>query len=114
MTRGMVITRRVTATRCAAAPLRPPGVSLLVPDDDIAAECTLSPASQHGDPADRFLIAAAHERRRAPDAGRAHRRVRQGRACLRAAALSGGDEMSGAVMAHLSCPDERAPGPDQN
>lgn len=39
--------------------LRPAGVSLIPLDDDIAAESTLLPANPHGDPADRFLIAAA-------------------------------------------------------
>jgi PIN domain nuclease of toxin-antitoxin system len=39
--------------------LAPPGISLLPLDADSAAESTLLPGEVHGDPADRFLIAAA-------------------------------------------------------
>jgi PIN domain nuclease of toxin-antitoxin system len=39
--------------------LAPAGISLLPLDGDIAAESTLLPGEPHGDPADRFLIAAA-------------------------------------------------------
>lgn len=39
--------------------LAPPGISLLPLDADSAAESTLLPGAVHGDPADRFLIAAA-------------------------------------------------------
>jgi PIN domain nuclease of toxin-antitoxin system len=39
--------------------LAPAGISLLPLDADIAAESTLLPGEPHGDPADRFLIAAA-------------------------------------------------------
>jgi PIN domain nuclease of toxin-antitoxin system len=39
--------------------LAPPGISLVPLDADIAAESTLLPGEPHGDPADRFLIAAA-------------------------------------------------------
>jgi PIN domain nuclease of toxin-antitoxin system len=39
--------------------LSPPGLSLVALDADIAAESTLLPGEPHGDPADRFLIAAA-------------------------------------------------------
>jgi len=50
-----------------AAPLRdwvsnalaPAGISLLPLDEEIASESTLLPGEPHGDPADRFLIAAA-------------------------------------------------------
>jgi PIN domain nuclease of toxin-antitoxin system len=39
--------------------LTPAGISLLHLDADTAAESTLLPGEPHGDPADRFLIAAA-------------------------------------------------------
>jgi PIN domain nuclease of toxin-antitoxin system len=39
--------------------LTPAGISLLPLDADTAAESTLLPGEPHGDPADRFLIAAA-------------------------------------------------------
>jgi PIN domain nuclease of toxin-antitoxin system len=39
--------------------LAPAGMSLLPLDAQIAAESTLLPGDPHGDPADRFLIAAA-------------------------------------------------------
>jgi PIN domain nuclease of toxin-antitoxin system len=39
--------------------LTPVGISLLPLDADTAAESTLLPGEPHGDPADRFLIAAA-------------------------------------------------------
>ena len=39
--------------------LIPAGISLLPLDADTAAESTLLPGEPHGDPADRFLIAAA-------------------------------------------------------
>jgi PIN domain nuclease of toxin-antitoxin system len=39
--------------------LAPPGISLLPLDADSAVESTLLPGEVHGDPADRFLIAAA-------------------------------------------------------
>jgi PIN domain nuclease of toxin-antitoxin system len=39
--------------------LAPAGISLLPLDADTAAESTLLPGEPHGDPADRFLIAAA-------------------------------------------------------
>jgi PIN domain nuclease of toxin-antitoxin system len=39
--------------------LAPDGISLLALDADTAAESTLLPGEPHGDPADRFLIAAA-------------------------------------------------------
>jgi len=39
--------------------LAPAGISLLPLDADTAAESTLLPGGPHGDPADRFLIAAA-------------------------------------------------------
>ena len=39
--------------------LAPTGISLLPLDAESAAESTLLPADPHGDPADRFLIAAA-------------------------------------------------------
>jgi PIN domain nuclease of toxin-antitoxin system len=50
-----------------SAPLRdwiesafaPPGITLVPLDAAIAAESTLLPGALHGDPADRFLIAAA-------------------------------------------------------
>jgi PIN domain nuclease of toxin-antitoxin system len=53
-----------------AAPLRDwvtgaldqPGISLAPLDADTAAESTLLPGEPHGDPADRFLIAAARVR----------------------------------------------------
>jgi PIN domain nuclease of toxin-antitoxin system len=41
------------------AALEPTGVSLLALDAETAAESTLLPGQPHGDPADRFLIAAA-------------------------------------------------------
>lgn len=43
--------------------LSPPGIGLLALDADTAAESTLLPGSPHGDPADRFLIAAARAKR---------------------------------------------------
>lgn len=43
--------------------LKPPGISLLPLDAETAAESTLLPGSPHGDPADRFLIAAARAKR---------------------------------------------------
>lgn len=43
--------------------LKPSGISLLPLDADTAAESTLLPGSPHGDPADRFLIAAARAKR---------------------------------------------------
>jgi len=46
-----------------ARALSPPGISLLSLDADIAAESTLLPGTPHGDPADRFLIAAARIKR---------------------------------------------------
>ena len=39
--------------------LTPTGISLLPLDADIAVESTLVPGEPHGDPADRFLLAAA-------------------------------------------------------
>ena len=39
--------------------LAPAGIALLPLDAESAAECTLLPGEPHGDPADRFLIAAA-------------------------------------------------------
>ncbi len=39
--------------------LSPPGIQLMPLDADIAVESTLLPGEPHGDPADRFLIAAA-------------------------------------------------------
>jgi PIN domain nuclease of toxin-antitoxin system len=39
--------------------LAPAGIALLPLDADTAAESTLLPGEPHGDPADRFLIAAA-------------------------------------------------------
>jgi len=39
--------------------LSPAGITLVTLDADIAAESTLLPGEPHGDPADRFLIAAA-------------------------------------------------------
>lgn len=42
--------------------LSPAGISLVPLDADIAAESTLLPGEPHGDPADRFLIAAARTR----------------------------------------------------
>lgn len=39
--------------------LAPAGITLLPLDADTAAESTLLPGEPHGDPADRFLIAAA-------------------------------------------------------
>ena len=39
--------------------LTPAGISLVPLDADTAAESTLLPGEPHGDPADRFLIAAA-------------------------------------------------------
>jgi PIN domain nuclease of toxin-antitoxin system len=42
--------------------LNPAGISLLPLDADTAAESTLLPGVPHGDPADRFLIAAARTR----------------------------------------------------
>lgn len=39
--------------------LAPAGITLLSLDADTAAESTLLPGEPHGDPADRFLIAAA-------------------------------------------------------
>ena len=39
--------------------LAPSGISLLPLDAEIASESTLLPGEPHGDPADRFLIAAA-------------------------------------------------------
>jgi PIN domain nuclease of toxin-antitoxin system len=39
--------------------LGPSGISLMPLDDEVAAESTLLPGEPHGDPADRFLIAAA-------------------------------------------------------
>lgn len=39
--------------------LAPPGISLLPLDAETASESTLLPGEPHGDPADRFLIAAA-------------------------------------------------------
>lgn len=46
-----------------ARALSPPGVALLPLDADTAAESTLLPGTPHGDPADRFLIAAARIKR---------------------------------------------------
>lgn len=46
-----------------AKALSAPGISLLALDADTAAESTLLPGSPHGDPADRFLIAAARTKR---------------------------------------------------
>lgn len=46
-----------------AKALGPPGIRLLALDADTAAESTLLPGSPHGDPADRFLIAAARTKR---------------------------------------------------
>lgn len=46
-----------------AKALSAPGMSLLALDADTAAESTLLPGSPHGDPADRFLIAAARAKR---------------------------------------------------
>lgn len=46
-----------------AKALSPQGISLLLLDADTAAESTLLPGSLHGDPADRFLIAAARTKR---------------------------------------------------
>jgi PIN domain nuclease of toxin-antitoxin system len=45
-----------------AQALSPAGISLVNLDADIAAESTLLPGEPHGDPADRFLIAAARAR----------------------------------------------------
>jgi PIN domain nuclease of toxin-antitoxin system len=45
-----------------AQALSPAGISLVNLDADIAAESTLLPSELHGDPADRFLIAAARVR----------------------------------------------------
>jgi PIN domain nuclease of toxin-antitoxin system len=42
--------------------LTPAGISLLPLDGDTAVESTLLPGEPHGDPADRFLIAAARTR----------------------------------------------------
>jgi PIN domain nuclease of toxin-antitoxin system len=39
--------------------LAPAGITLIALDADTAAESTLLPGEPHGDPADRFLIAAA-------------------------------------------------------
>ncbi len=39
-----------------------PGIELIALDAGIAAESTLLPGEVHGDPADRFLIAAARKR----------------------------------------------------
>jgi PIN domain nuclease of toxin-antitoxin system len=45
-----------------AQALSPAGINLVNLDADIAAESTLLPGEPHGDPADRFLIAAARTR----------------------------------------------------
>lgn len=45
-----------------ARALDQPGISLALLDADTAAESTLLPGEPHGDPADRFLIAAARVR----------------------------------------------------
>jgi PIN domain nuclease of toxin-antitoxin system len=46
----------------SSPPGSPAGISLVNLDADIAAESTLLPGEPHGDPADRFLIAAARAR----------------------------------------------------
>jgi PIN domain nuclease of toxin-antitoxin system len=45
-----------------AQALSPAGINLVELDADIATESTLLPGEPHGDPADRFLIAAARVR----------------------------------------------------